>query len=169
MQSSRLCMTPYSPVVEYKRFGGPYCLHLQGRRQWQQIHLKLCHLITWCPNPITRWIFNTMKTSTLYNLECVFFPGLKLSLANSTVTNAKSKYHIFTLSFRSAVKTCCRIGLMYFSGSGLNLFCLRKSYKFCSSISNTKQVWFLCWKHSYARTKLNSSAFSWLRRDRMLT
>lgn len=51
---------------------------------------------------------------------------------------------------------------MYFNGSGENLFCLRKSYKFCSSISNTRHVWFLCWKHSYARTKLNSSAFSWL-------
>lgn len=34
------------------------------------------------------------------------------------------------------------------------------SYRFCSSISNTRQVWFLCWKHSSARTKLNSSAFS---------
>lgn len=65
--------------------------------------------------------------------------------------------------------TCCKIGRMNFSGSGENLFCLRKSYKFCSSISNTKHVWFLCWKHSNARTKLNSSAFSWLRRDRMDT
>lgn len=54
---------------------------------------------------------------------------------------------------------------MNFNGSGENLFCFRKSYKFCSSISNTKHVWFLCWKHSNARTKLNSSAFSWLRRD----
>lgn len=65
--------------------------------------------------------------------------------------------------------TCCKIGRMNFSGSGENLFCFRKSYKFCSSISNTKHVWFLCWKHSNARTKLNSSAFSWLRRDRMDT
>lgn len=58
---------------------------------------------------------------------------------------------------------------MYFNGSGLNLFCFKKSYKFCSNISKTKQVWFLCWKHSYARTKLNSSAFSWLSLDKMLT
>lgn len=65
--------------------------------------------------------------------------------------------------------TCCKIGRMNFSGSGENLFCFRKSYKFCSSISNTRHVWFLCWKHSNARTKLNSSAFSWLRRDRMDT
>jgi hypothetical protein len=97
-----------------------------------------------------------------------FFPHLSFPWQYWTMQRI-SKYFIFTLSFRSAVKTCCRIGLMYLSGRGLNLFCLRKSYKFCSSISNTKQVWFLCWKHSYARTKLNSSAFSWLRRDRMLT
>lgn len=58
---------------------------------------------------------------------------------------------------------------MYLSGSGENLFCLRKSYRFCSSISNTRQVWFLCWKHSSARTKLNSSAFSCESRDRMDT
>jgi len=57
-----------------------------------------------------------------------------------------SIHYIFTLSFRSAVKTCCRIGLMYFNGRGLNLFYLRKSYKFCSSISNIKQVWFSCWR-----------------------
>lgn len=65
--------------------------------------------------------------------------------------------------------TCCNIGLMYFNGNGENLFCFKKSYKFCSSISNTRHVWFLCWKHSNARTKLNSSAFSWLRRERIDT
>lgn len=65
--------------------------------------------------------------------------------------------------------TCCKIGLMYFNGNGENLFCFKKSYKFCSSISNTRHVWFLCWKHSNARTKLNSSAFSWLRRERIDT
>lgn len=65
--------------------------------------------------------------------------------------------------------TCCKIGRMNFNGSGENLFCFKKSYKFCSSISNTKHVWFLCWKHSNARTKLNSSAFSWLRRDNIDT
>lgn len=58
---------------------------------------------------------------------------------------------------------------MYFNGNGENLFCFKKSYKFCSSISNTRHVWFLCWKHSNARTKLNSSAFSWLRRERIDT
>lgn len=58
---------------------------------------------------------------------------------------------------------------MYFSGSGENLLCLRKSYRFCSNISKTRQVWLRCWKHSNALTKLKSSAFSWLRRDRMLT
>ncbi|EDL07591.1 mCG146071, partial [Mus musculus] len=42
-------------------------------------------------------------------------------------------------SFIRAVATCCKIGLMYLSGSGLNLFCFRKSYKFCSNISNTRQ------------------------------
>ena len=65
--------------------------------------------------------------------------------------------------------TCCKIGLMYFNGNGENLFCFRKSYKFCSSISKTRHVWFLCWKHSNARTKLNSSAFSWLRRESIET
>lgn len=65
--------------------------------------------------------------------------------------------------------TCCRIGLMILSGSGLNLFCLRKSYRFCSSISNTKQVWLRCWKHSRARTTLCSSAFSLLNRARIST
>jgi hypothetical protein len=30
-------------------------------------------------------------------------------------------------------------------------------------------VWFLCVKHSYARTKLNSSAFSWLQQHKELT
>lgn len=68
-----------------------------------------------------------------------------------------------------AMHTCCRIGRMYLSGSGENLFCFKKSYRFCSSISKTRHVWFLCWKHSNARTKLNSSAFSWLRRDRIET
>lgn len=61
------------------------------------------------------------------------------------------------------------MGLMNFSGKGENLFCFRKSYKFCSNISNTRHVWFLCWKHSNARTKLNSSAFSWLNRDNIDT
>lgn len=69
----------------------------------------------------------------------------------------------------SIIFTCCNIGRMYFNGNGENLFCFKKSYKFCSNISNTKHVWFLCWKHSNARTKLNSSAFSWLKRDNIET
>ena len=81
----------------------------------------------------------------------------------------KKSINCFTFNFNNAVKTCCNMGRMYFKGNGLNLFCFRKSYKFCSSISNTRHVWFLCWKHSYALTKLNSSAFSWLRRDNILT
>ena len=43
-----------------------------------------------------------------------------------------------------AVRTCCVMGRIYLRGKGWNLFWLRKSYKFCSSISNTRQVWFLC-------------------------
>lgn len=65
--------------------------------------------------------------------------------------------------------TWCKIGRINFSGNGENLFCFKKSYKFCSNISNTRHVWFLCWKHSNARTKLNSSAFSWLSRDNIDT
>lgn len=65
--------------------------------------------------------------------------------------------------------TWCKIGRIYFKGRGENLFCFKKSYKFCSSISKTKHVWFLCWKHSKALTKLNSSAFSWLNRDNIDT
>lgn len=80
-----------------------------------------------------------------------------------------ASFALSTLSHMHWCLTCCNIGLMYFSGNGENLFCFKKSYKFCSSISNTKQVWFLCWKHSKARTKLNSSAFSWLSRDKMDT
>lgn len=75
----------------------------------------------------------------------------------------------FTLSLRRAVRTCCSIGRINLRGKGENLFCLRKSYKFCSSISKTRHVWFLCWKPSKARTKLNSSAFSWASRDKMPT
>lgn len=47
-------------------------------------------MTTWCPKPIMIQIFTTMKTSTLYNLECDFlslFP-----LANSTMNNAKDTY-----------------------------------------------------------------------------
>lgn len=47
------------------------------------------------------------------------------------------------------------MGRIYLSGRGLNLFCLRKSYKFCSNISKTKHVWFLWVKHSNARTKFH--------------
>jgi hypothetical protein len=77
-------------------------------------------------------------------------------------------FHVFH-AFYIQPPTCCNIGLIYFNGNGENLFCFKKSYKFCSSISNTRQVWFLCWKHSNARTKLNSSAFSWLNRERIET
>lgn len=75
----------------------------------------------------------------------------------------------FKTHFKDILPTCCRMGLMCRRGNGLNLLCFRKSYRFCSNISNTKQVWPLCWKHSYERTKLYSSAFSALSRFRMPT
>uniref|UniRef100_A0A6B0UT20 Uncharacterized protein n=1 Tax=Ixodes ricinus TaxID=34613 RepID=A0A6B0UT20_IXORI len=73
------------------------------------------------------------------------------------------------LSLSRAVSTCWSTGRMHLRGSGENLLCLRKSYRFCSSISKTRQVCDLCEKHSRARTKLNSSAGSWASRCRMLT
>lgn len=108
-----------------------------------------------------------MHFTHLQQNECVY--NVKISNNLRFMYYNNNNYNGMELHWMHDPPTCCKIGLMYFNGNGENLFCFKKSYKFCSSISKTRHVWFLCWKHSNARTKLNSSAFSWLRRERIDT
>lgn len=101
------------------------------------------------------------KRSLFFNHTKYYLQSISIHQDNGQYIN-KSQYFThnyiskaLTFNLRRAVKTCCKMGRIYFNGNGLNLFCLRKSYRFCSSISNTRQVWFLWLKHSYTRTKLN--------------
>lgn len=110
-----------------------------------------------------------VKSAALIDLVSEWINAILETEWTTPIVNEWLKTLSFTFSLSSAVNTCCSIGRMYFSGSGENLFCLRKSYRFCSSISNTRQVCERCWKHSYARTKLNSSADSCERRERIDT
>ena len=73
---------------------------------------------------------------------------LKLSKVQTTQGPRSVQKYFSTLKVQNIWHTWWVMGRIYFRGRGWNLFCLRKSYKFCSSISNTRQVWFLCVKHS---------------------
>jgi hypothetical protein len=65
-------MTPCSDVVGYRRFGGPYCLHLQGEFSgaWVEIQVKFLCVMTLCSDVVGYPSFEdlaavtTQKTTT---------------------------------------------------------------------------------------------------------
>jgi len=95
--------------------------------------------------------FRERKTKTL---KTIFSTPVSIFLSFTLLFFSTNEYSDGKL-------TCRATGLICRSAIGWKRFSLRKSYKFWPSISNTRQAWPWCRKHSNAQTTLKAPAFSW--------